>query len=66
MDDNQLREEIRELEDQLDDANMEKGMLFRQTGLHLSSQKVGRQIKELEEEIERLEKRISDLQKQSI
>lgn len=60
----ELEEELIELENQLDDANLEKAMIFNQTGIHVSSQKVGIKIKELEEEIARLEKRILELKKQ--
>ena len=60
----QLQEELIELENQLDDAKLEKAMIFNQIGVHVSSQKVSIQIKDLEEEIIRLEKKVSELKKQ--
>lgn len=59
-----IKEKISDLQNQLDDTELEKSMIFRQTGLHVSSSKVAEQIKEFEKEIQGLKKQIASLQKQ--
>ncbi|XCH79131.1 MAG: hypothetical protein WHF31_00175 [Candidatus Dehalobacter alkaniphilus] len=62
MEDFELMKQLAVLEEELEDLQIEKNFVLRQTGLHISSSKVAQQIREYEEEMIRLQGLIAEIE----
>ncbi|WKY47292.1 hypothetical protein Q5O24_13140 [Eubacteriaceae bacterium ES3] len=60
LSDKELKDMLTNLKEELQDVEMERGFMTKQSGVHVSSSKISSQMEEFDTEIEKLKNQIKD------